>query len=119
MIQRIADMPEGTIGIEAIGEVTADDYETVLAPAVHEAFGNGKVRLLYVLDDRFERYSGGAFVQDSKLWLGHLGDWEKVACVTSVEWIVKGLNAFAWLMPGEVRSFPPSDLQAAKDWVAA
>jgi hypothetical protein len=46
MIQRIADMPEGTRGIEAIGEVTADDYEPVLAPAVREALGHGKVRLL-------------------------------------------------------------------------
>ena len=119
MITRIADMPAGTIGFEAVGEVTASDYETVLAPAVKEAFGGGKVRLLYVLDDRFDRYSGGAFVQDSKLWLGHLGDWDKVACVTSVDWIVKGVDAFAWLMPGEVRTFPPADLDAAKAWVAS
>ncbi len=118
MIRQLDDMPAGTLGFEAVGEVTAKDYEDVLAPAVRAAQGAGGIRLLYVLDDRFEGYSGGAFVQDSRLWLGHLGSWEKVACVTSAEWIVKGIDAFAWLMPGEVRSFPTADLEAAKAWVA-
>ena len=33
MITTISDMPAGTIGFEATGTVTADDYETVLVPA--------------------------------------------------------------------------------------
>ena len=119
MIRQLDGMPPGTIGFEAVGEVTAKDYEDDLAPVVRAAQEAGGIRLLYLLDDRFEGYSGGAFVQDSKLWLGHLGSWERVACVTSAEWIGKGIDAFSWLMPGEVRSFPPSELEAAKAWVAS
>ena len=119
MIRQLDGMPPGTIGFEAVGEVTAKDYEDNLAPVVRAAQEAGGIRLLYLLDDRFEGYSGGAFVQDSKLWLGHLGSWERVACVTSAEWIVKGIDAFSWLMPGEVRSFPPEQLEAAKAWVAS
>ena len=119
MIRQIEDMPAGTLGFEAVGEVTAKDYEEVLAPAVRAAQEAGGIRLLYLLDDRFEGYSGGAFVQDGRLWLGHLGSWDKVACVTSAEWVVKGIDAFAWLMPGEVRSFAPSDLDTARAWVAS
>jgi hypothetical protein len=31
----------------------------------------------------------------------------------------EGIDAFAWLMPVEVRSFAPADLDAAEAWVAA
>ena len=34
MIKIIQDMPSGTIGLEAVGKVTEDDYRDVLIPAV-------------------------------------------------------------------------------------
>lgn len=119
MIRVIEDMPAGTIGFEAEGEVTADDYRDVLAPALAEHIERGGVRLLCLLDDRFTGYSGGAFVQDARMWLGHLGSWEKVALVTDHSGIAMALDAFAWLMPGEARSFGVGELEAAKGWVAA
>ena len=33
--------------------------------------------------------------------------------------IARALDAFAWMMPGEARSFPVDQLDAAKTWVAA
>jgi len=119
MIRVIEDMPAGTVGFEAEGEVTADDYRDVLAPALQQHIEEGGVRLLCLLDDRFTGYSGGAFVQDARMWLGHLGSWEKVAVVTDHSGIARALDAFAWLMPGEARSFPLGELAAAKAWVAA
>ncbi len=118
MITPITDMPPGTIGFEATGEVTAGDYEKVLAPALRSAVEAGSVRLLYLLGDGFESYSAGAAVQDAKLWFGHLSGWERVAVVSDHAWIVNGVTAFAWMMPGELRTFAPADLEAAKSWVA-
>jgi len=46
MIRQIEGMPAGTIGFEAVGEVTAKDYEEVLAPAVRAAQEAGGIRLL-------------------------------------------------------------------------
>ena len=37
MIERIGDMPEGTVGFRANGKVTADDYKQVLEPGLLEA----------------------------------------------------------------------------------
>ncbi|MGE3811366.1 MAG: STAS/SEC14 domain-containing protein [Candidatus Nanopelagicales bacterium] len=119
MILVLTDMPEGTVGFEAVGEVTSDDYRDVLAPALQRELDGGQVRLLCLLDDRFEGYSPGAWVQDAKMWLGHLGTWEKVALVTDHDGIARALDAFAWMMPGEARSFPVDQLDAAKTWVAA
>src|SRR5207342_280289 len=57
MIKVIERMPVGTIGLEARGKVTEQDYREVLVPALTLAQEQGKVRLLYVLADGFESFS--------------------------------------------------------------
>ncbi len=50
MLKRIIDLPDNVLGIEASGEVTADDYQSVLVPALEEKLRMiRKVRFLYVL----------------------------------------------------------------------
>jgi len=118
MIKVIEDMPPGTIGLEAIGKVTDEDYERVLVPAVTAALERKDVRLLYVLGDEFDSYSAGAVWADTKLWAGHLTSWQKVAIVSDADWLEKAVKAFGWLMPGEVKVFDDDDLDDAKEWLA-
>ncbi len=118
VIKTIEDMPPGTLGFEAIGTVTEDDYRAVLGPAIAEAFKAKDVRLLYVLDDRFDSYSGSAMWADTKLWFEHLTGWQKVAVVTNHDWIRNGIKAFGWLMPGEVRTYDTAEVDGAKAWLA-
>lgn len=118
MITLIEDMPGETVGLEATGKVTEADYSTVLVPAVKSALESGKVRLLYLLGDDFDAYSAGAIWADSKLWAGHTSGWERVAVVTNHGWIHDAVQAFAWLMPGEIKTFEPGDLAEAREWVA-
>ncbi len=75
MIEPLADLPDGVIGFEAVGEVHADDYTGVLIPAVDAAAAAGGVRLVYVLGERFTGYSVGAGFEDARLGLGHLHAW--------------------------------------------
>src|SRR4051812_34589681 len=70
-------MPPGTIGFEASGKVTDEDYRDVLVPAVRAALEAGRVRLLYVMADDTS-YSPGAMWADTKLWAGKLRDWQRV-----------------------------------------
>ena len=65
MIRVIENMPPGTIGVEAVGKVTEDDYRNVLVPAVSAALERGDVRLLYVLGKDFDSYSAGALWADT------------------------------------------------------
>ena len=118
MIKVIEDMPPGTIGLEAIGKVTDEDYERVLVPAVTAALERKDVRLLYVLGDEFDSYSPGAVWADTKLWAGHLTSWQKVAIVSDADWLENAVKAFGWLMPGEVKVFDDDDLDDAKEWLA-
>ena len=118
MIKVIEDMPPGTIGLEAIGRVTDEDYERVLVPAVSAALERKDVRLLYVLGDEFDSYSAGAVWADTKLWAGHLTSWQKVTIVSDADWLENAVKAFGWLMPGEVKVFDDDDLDDAKEWLA-
>ena len=53
MLRRMADMPAGTFGFEAIGEVEDDDWEQVVEPVLRTEIAEGrKVRLLYLLGAR-------------------------------------------------------------------
>ena len=49
MIERIDDMPAGTIGFRAHGVLTKEDYVSVLEPVLREAIDGGEVRMLFEL----------------------------------------------------------------------
>ncbi|MGB5366203.1 MAG: STAS/SEC14 domain-containing protein, partial [Polyangiales bacterium] len=86
MIELMTDLPDRVLGLRARGEVTADDYRTVLVPAIEERLSkHRKVRLLYVIGDEFKGYSGGAAWEDAKVGMKHLTSFERVAVVTDVD----------------------------------
>jgi len=119
MIEVMTDLPERVLGLKAIGEVSADDYKTVLVPAIEEKLTkHKKARLLYVLGDEFDGYTGGAAWEDAKVGMKHLTSFERVAVVTDVDWIEKIVKAFGFALPGEVRVFDEDDLDEARIWIS-
>ena len=123
MVERIEQMPAGTVGFRASGKLTRDDYRQVLEPALSEAAESGEIRMLFSLTD-FEGLEPGAWFDDVKtglgLGIGHHSAWKRSAIVTDVTWVGKAFELFAWMTPGEVKVFPEMDqLEAAKTWVAA
>ena len=120
MIRLLDGLPDGVIGFEAVGEVEAADYESVLDPAVAASVAaNHKIRLLYVLGEEFEGYSGGAMWGDTKLGLKNWTHFEKVAFVSDRKAYVDAVRAFGWLIPGEVKTFSLAESDAARTWVAS
>jgi hypothetical protein len=117
MIRVIENMPLGTIGLEAVGKVTEDDYRDMLLPAVSAALERGDVRLLYVLGENFDSYSAGALWADTKLLAENRKAWKKVAIVSDADWLENSIKAFGWLMPGEVKVFETDDVHDAKEWL--
>lgn len=119
MILIRSEMPPGTIGFEVIGELTADDYRDVIDPALQRRLPDQALRVLILLDDRFESLAPGAVVADIKLWMEHHGDWDKIAVVTDHEWITRAVDAYPDFGSVTIRSFPTADLAAAQDWVGS
>jgi SpoIIAA-like len=121
MVERIEEMPAGTIGFKVLAQLTADDYKDQIEPALAAAAADGDVRLLFEIDAGFGM-DAGAVIEDAKtglkLGLGHMKAWKRTAIVTDVEWIRKAIKAFGFMAPGELLAFPPEELGAAKVWVA-
>ena len=98
MIKVIQRMPVGTIGLEASGKVTEEDYRDVLVPAVTLAREQGRVRLLYLLGDGFESFSAGAMWADAKVWAKNLDGFERIAVVSDADWLEHLAKAVSLLM---------------------
>lgn len=118
MIKLMEGLPENVIGFEAVGTVEAADYDDILEPVVRAADeAHEKLRMLYVLGEDFEGYSGGAMWEDTKLGVGNWTSFERIAVVTDHAGYRHAVNAFGWLLPGKVKTFDLGDLDDAIEWV--
>ena len=121
MIERMTDMPPGTIGFWVRGEIEREDYDEVLTPELRRAIEAGDgLRTLYVIED-LEEMEPGAVWADAKLGWGlgieHREAWERSAIVSDIEWIARAMRLFGGLIPGEARAFQLAELDEAKAWV--
>jgi len=105
VLTAIRDLPATIVGVEAHEKVTADDY--------------GKIRLLYVLGPEFPEFTAGAAWEDTKLGLGRLRHWERIAVVGDADWLRRAIHALSWAMPGEVRVFASNEIDDARAWVTS
>src|ERR1700742_2896067 len=108
MVERIEEMPAGTIGVKVVEKLTGGGYRERNEPVLAEAVEGGDVRLLFEIADGFGMDAGAA-VEDAKtglkLGLGHMKAWKRTAIVTDVEWIRKAIKAFGFMAPGDVKVF--------------
>jgi hypothetical protein len=122
MIERLTDMPPGTVGFRAAGEIEREDYDDVLVPELRRALESGAgLRTLYVIED-LDEIEPGALWADAKLGFDvgvrHHEAWVRSAIVTDIDWMARATRLFAWMIPGEARVFPLAQLEQAKAWVA-
>jgi hypothetical protein len=119
VIELTTGLPDGVVGLEAVGEVTSEDYATVAVPAVEQALAtHEKIRLLHVLDERFAGYSDGGLLDDAKLGLAHPRSWERIAVVTDRRSIRRLVKAAGWSIPGEMKLFSNAARAEAEAWVS-
>jgi hypothetical protein len=123
MINRLQDMPEGTIGFEFAGDVTGEEYRQVLEPPLEAAVEAGEVRLLLQTAEDFDGMKLGARIEDAKanirLGVAHRKAWKRVAIVTDSDWLSKSFRLWSHFVPVEMRIFAVAEAAGARAWVAA
>lgn len=116
----MSGFPDQVVAFKAIGEVTDEDYEKVLDPAIAAALAkHDKIRLLYVLGEEFTGYEADAMWEDAKLGLRTFTSYDKIGVVTDATWVRRAVSAFGWLIPGEVRVFTVGAFDQAKGWITS
>jgi len=119
MLRRINDMPTGTIGFEAIGEVEDDDWERSVEPVLRSEIAHGrKVRLLYLLGTEARDVEGDALKADTGFRARHATSFERVAVVSDEDWIRPALRGLSVLLPGKAKGFRVRELPEAKTWLS-
>jgi hypothetical protein len=119
MLQRMTDMPAGTIGFEAVGEVEDDDWEQAVEPVLRREIADGRdVRLLYLIGPDARDVEGDAMSADAGFRARHATSFERVAVVSDEDWMRPALRALSFLLPGKARGFHVRELDAAKTWLA-
>jgi hypothetical protein len=119
MIESLDGFPQGIVAFKARGRITRHDYDKVLVPKVEEAFRrHPRLRCYYELGPEYAGMEAGAMWEDFKVGIAHLAGWERVAVVTDVEWIRIAVNAFRFLIPGEIRVFETRESGIARAWIA-
>ena len=117
MIELIDGLPDGVVGLVAIGQVESADYDTVAAPAVKKALeAHPRIRVIHVLDDRFDGYTAGGAWQDAVLGLAHPRSFDRIAVVSDADSIRRLVTVAGWSIPGEVKLFPNGELDQATAW---
>jgi hypothetical protein len=120
MIQRISSLPETMVGFRAVGEVTKEDFDHIVIPAVKEIVEKtGQLNYLLVIDTSIENFTAGAWVKDAILGIKNLTQWQRAAIVSDSKAIKKFTDFFSMLIPGEFKGFDHESLQEAIDWTSS
>jgi hypothetical protein len=117
MLKLIRDLPPGTLGVEAAGKVTHEDYRSVLIPAAEAMMAGGPIRMLYVIGQDFTGYELGALWDDGAFGIRHWRDFTRVAVVGDQGWLRTAVTLFKPFFPCAVRLFRLAELSAARAWI--
>ena len=119
MIEEISGLPEGTLGFKIYGNVTGDDYDNVLTPAIDKAIEKyDRIKFLAQIGPDFDRFSLDAAWDDAKLGLRHWNGFTRAAIATDVGWMQTMIKAMGFMMPCPVQAFELEKVDAAKRWLS-
>jgi hypothetical protein len=120
MFQIMTDVPAHVVGVRAVGQVTKDDYEQTLVPALEKVSKQfGELNFIMVFETDLSSFTYGAWMQDAKISFKHFAKWNKIAIVIDKTMIQKLSYVFNYISPAESKGFSLEELETAKAWVAA
>ena len=118
MITELKDTPNTMVGFIVTDEVTREDFNSIVLPAVDELVKRiGKLNYLLVLDTQLKNFTMGAWLTDAMLGLNNINKWNRAAIVTNSEGIKSLTEIFSKVVPGEFRGFSHEQLDEAIRWV--
>ncbi len=118
MIHQLNDVPNTMVGFKATHDVTKEDFDRVVLPAVAELVERtDQLNYLLVIDTPLKNFTIGAWLKDAMLGLNNLNKWNRVAIVSESESIKNITEVFSVVVAGEFRCYTHPELDEAIQWV--
>lgn len=119
MITQLKDIPNTMVGFRASGEVTKEDFDKIILPAVAELLQRtDELNYMLVLDTPLKNFTLGAWIKDALLGLNNLTKWNRCAIVSDSENINSFTSMFGKVMPGEFKGYKPEQIGEAISWTS-
>jgi hypothetical protein len=119
MITQLKVVPDNMVAFEASGQVTKEDFETVVMPAVTELVTRtNELNYLMLISTDLSNFTIGAWLQDLLLGIKEITKWNRAAIVTEEAGINTFTNIFSVIVPGEFKGYGKDELAVAINWVA-
>lgn len=119
MITQIKDVPSNMVAFRASGDVTKEDFEKTVFPAVEAVVEKtGELNYLLLLQTDVKNFTLGAWWEDVILGLKELFNWRRAAIVTDSETVIRFTHIFSVFAPGLYKGFLPEEFDQAVTWVS-
>ena len=120
MIEILAESRNNLLAVKATDKLTAEDYEKIFIPKLHELIGKyGKIRVLFYLPDSFKGWELGAMWDDAKFGMRHRNDFEKIALAGGPNWVKWATEIAAHILKCDVKTFKTEELQESLSWISS
>ncbi len=119
MVTQITGLSKGTVGFRLSGEITKEDYDRIILPAVKKTTdSSSQLNMIMVIETDLSKFTAGAWMKDALLGLKNLTKWHRVALVSDSN-VVRGITSTAnVIVPGDYKTFAMGEEAAAKAWVS-
>lgn len=120
MIEVIQGTPPGVRAFRAVGEVTVQDYKSVVEPAARAVIAaKQKIRVVFVIGPECTGYSRGAKIEDLKLGIADLRHLKRAAVVSDQAFVHNAVRKARWMVPTRLRLYSLAQLGEAMRWAAS
>jgi len=117
MLRELKNTPNTMVGFLATAEVTRDEFDKVVLPAVYEFVQRTeRLNYLFVLCSPLRHITIGTLMNEALEKLNAHDKWNRVAVVTDASEIVWVKEAFKETVPGEFKVFTYDELIQAINW---
>ena len=118
MMDFISSLPENIIGIKVSGNVTKKEYEDEFIPEMNKRIaGKSAINYMVLLATNVSNIEIGAWWDDFKMAVEHIGHWRKVAIISDQKMINKLIPIVGSVLPGKHRAFSLNEYDEAIFWL--
>ncbi len=120
MVQQINGLQANVVGFEFTSDVTKEDYDNVVLPAIQKLVAQyDELNVIFLIHTDIENFTAGAWMQDAYLGLKNITKWRRMALISDSAFVHTTTPVLSLMVPGEFKAYKESEKDAAIAWVSA